>query len=142
MRIYVPPTEGRRPFSVEDVRDIVGIVSTEDYDENLMITSAYAAGANNIALTIGVKDADGPGARVVNGRHYSIACWHAYQDVLDELYERFPNARVTTGVAKYISAEHFDASYDVTGERPLDSRHPSLRVMDACDCKEVHHDEG
>ncbi len=140
MRIYVPRQEGKDPFTVDDVRDIVSTVSVEDYDENLMIVSLAEAGTNNITLKLAVKDANGPGARVVAGQHYAIACWHVYQDVLDELYVRQPHARVTTGVAKYISSDHFDASYDSTGERPLDAHHPNLRVIDACDCEGGHHE--
>lgn len=140
MRIFVPRQEGKDPFTVADVKDIVSTVSREDYDENLMIISVVQAGMNNISLKVSVKDKDKPGARVVNGIRYNVACWHVYEDILDELYERFPNARVTTGVAKYLSAEHFDASYEATGNRPLNAQHPNVRVMDACDCEGAHHE--
>jgi hypothetical protein len=41
---------------------------------------------------------DGQGTRTsANGRHGPYACWHAYRDVLTEVFTRYPDAVIRAG---------------------------------------------
>ena len=115
MRIYVPVTEATPRFGVYDAIDIVNKVSREKYGGNLVVSSSRQVSDSTVQLLVEVADHGGPGAFLGEVRHHDKgACWHAFQDVLAALYEGYPQARVTTGIARYASQAHFLAVGDTT----------------------------
>lgn len=114
-------------------------VSQARYAGNLMVASgAHSAGRREIVARLRVADGRGPGARTsARGRHGPYACWHAYRDVLREVFERFPQAGVRTMLEKYAGADEFADRYPATGERNIGSEFnpaclPALCVADGC----------
>jgi len=79
-----------------------------------------------------------PGARKSwNGRRIAAACWHAYRDVLVEIFALNPDARVYTAMAKYIGAKGFYDSYPQTAHRNIGSMAAPAYMPELCDCE--HH---
>jgi hypothetical protein len=110
MRIYVPPSEEHPRIGVYDIIDIVQKVSREKYGGNVVVGGSREIGDHTVQLTIEVADTSAPGAFSSTKRHYDkAACWHAVQDVLEALYGAFPDASVSTGIARYRNADQFHA---------------------------------
>lgn len=136
MRIYVPPPGGDFSFSVADMAALVERVSTEKYGGNVRILSSRQISRTNLRITLTVRNPNGRGARVTpGGFHLQAACWHVYRDVLAALYDAYPDARVNTGTARYISREHFLASGDATGQLPVGLPGQQIPAVKACDCE-------
>lgn len=64
------------------------------------------------------------------------ACWHAYRDVLTELFDRYPNAIARTAMAKYEGKDGFERNYPNTGDTNIGSMMYPMCAADACDCWE------
>lgn len=45
------------------------------------------------------------------GNRYG-ACWHAYEALIDDLYEQYPDITIRTAITTYRGAEDFDARQD------------------------------
>lgn len=85
MRIHVPAVSGQK-FTAEDMADIVTAVG-----RNIRIMALRDTGTNSVSVRLSAARGD-------------------VQAVLAELFTRYPNARVTTAVARYIGAEQFKAA--------------------------------
>lgn len=76
-----------------------------------------------------------PGARRSwSGRRAGAACWHAYRDVLAELFRRYPHAVVLTGMARYEGREGFERSYPATAYHEIGSQYQPTTMPELCDC--------
>lgn len=85
-----------------------------------------------------VRDSHGPGSRIsASRRHGPWACWHAYRDVLILVFERYPDAVVTAGVAwrvTYRGIEGFRELYPGTGRKNVGSQLDPVTMPELCDC--------
>ena len=144
-------------LSVHDFRSLVERVSADDYDGNLIVDDRYTAhsgnrfsgrirtrvggigptyeGASQRARNSGEYDEMASGARRSwSGRRAPIACWHAYRDVLAELFIRYPDARVQTSMATYRGAQGFLNDFPDTAYKNIGSMMSPATMPDLCDC--------
>ncbi|HEX2616631.1 MAG TPA: hypothetical protein VHL57_03760 [Flavobacteriales bacterium] len=77
-----------------------------------------------------------PGARKSwSGRRIKAACWHAYRDVMIEVFNINPDARIYTGMAKYKGREGFEANYPRTADQNIGSMVQPAYMPDLCECE-------
>lgn len=77
-----------------------------------------------------------PGARLSwNGRRIKASCWHAYRDVMYEVFKINPNARVATALAIYRGLEGFEANYPQTADQNIGSVFSPAYMPDLCECE-------
>lgn len=67
-------------------------------------------------------------------RRINAVCWHGYRDVLVEVFNINPNARVYTALAKYRGRESFYREYPLTGERNVGASIAPVTMPELCDC--------
>lgn len=92
----------------------------------------YQSGA--AFLPVGVP---APGARLSwNGRRIKASCWHAYRDVMIEVFRINPKARIATGLAVYKGIEGFEANYPRTAYMNIGSMMSPAYMPDLCDCEQ------
>lgn len=136
MRIYVPPTDDQPDFDLSEVAAIVAKVSEESYEGNIKIESSRQISKTSVRVTLTVINPRGKGARrSASDLPLTAACWHVFRDVIKAVYEAHPDARVNTGTARYVSAEHFRVSGDATGTLPVGSADHRIPVAAACECE-------
>lgn len=128
-----------RGVSLDWFDSVVDEVSATYYAGNVtMAPGARPSGRNSITTRLRVTDSWGAGARTsASGRHGPYACWHAYRDVLAELFRTCPDATVRTAMETYWGREGFLRTYPATAHRNIGSeRHPtpmtSLCVRSGC----------
>ena len=144
--------------SLTDFQSIVDTVSRNSYAGNLVLdgnaADLHGKRAPRIRARVTVKsvgfreglppDETLPGVRrsanvfITNKdgsqRRVHAACWHAYRDVLTELFDRYPNAVVCTALAKYAGKDGFAATYPATGYQNIGSQMFPIYASEACDC--------
>jgi hypothetical protein len=109
---------------------IVRRVSATKYDGNLIVHPQAAS------YRLSVRSSRERGARRSHsGRRMAVACWHAWRDVLAELFNQFPDATVRTALATYKGRGGFEDWFELTGATNIGSIREPLRMDDACDCK-------
>jgi hypothetical protein len=125
--------------ALSDFYEITALISHGSYDGNVMVSpDAHAISRNRIAARLRVADSRGAGARTAaSGRHGPYACWHAYRDVLRELFREHPDAIVSTALERYRGANGFESAYPATAYRNVGSQlypayMPGLCVMAGC----------
>lgn len=105
--------------------DVVDTVSEGHYEGNLRTVDVRSTGGvrrPRIRGRIAATNSRGPGARTSwSGRHGPWASWEAYRDVLIELFHRYPDATVRTGMATYKGRQGFEEEYPFTGYRNVGS---------------------
>lgn len=69
-----------------------------------------------------------------NGRRINAVCWHVYRDVLRELFNAYPEARVYTAMAKYKGRDGFEANYPATAHQNIGSMAYPMTMPETCDC--------
>ena len=111
--------------------------ATETYAGNLRVhADAHTVSANRITARLDVRDSRGPGARRspgYPGRHTPAACWHAYRDVLTELFRINPDALIRTREATYRGAIGFELNFPATAYNNQGSRIYPVTMPDLCD---------
>lgn len=85
------------------------------------------------------RDELAPGQRrsgnVMGGmRRINAVCWHAYRDVLTEVFDINPKAKVYTGMAKYLGRESFYDRFPETGHTNIGSMMYPVTMPECCDC--------
>lgn len=129
--------------TLDDFRTIVQMVSNTRYSGNVEIyerdaKDLHGVRAPRIRARLSTKDSRGPGARRSwNGRHMRAACWHAYRDVLAELFRLYPDAVVKTGMSKYEGRAGFLANYPATGRQNIGSAFQPATMPELCDCHDT-----
>lgn len=102
MRIYAPNTPGRTPFGPGVFAEIVREVSRERFSGNVVAVANRALRPGNITVRLQVLSTRMPGASVHPGTAgRRMACWDAVDAVLSVLFERYPDASVTTSGKRY-----------------------------------------
>lgn len=85
-----------------------------------------------------VRDSHGVGSRLTaSGRHGPYACWHAYRDVLREVFRQFPDAIVISGnhwQVTYRGQAGFEELYPATGRRNIGSPAAPVTMPELCPC--------
>ena len=106
------------------------------YGGNLAVhPDAHPVGSATVGRVY-APDSKGPGARrSYSGRRGPWACWHAYRDVLRELFTISPDATITTTMARYTAA-NFETTYPATAYRNIGSRTSPAYMDEMCDCDE------
>lgn len=69
-----------------------------------------------------------------SGRRLRAACWHAYRDVLTEVFNINPDAVVVTGLARYNGREGFESTYPGTAYTNIGSQMAPVTMPELCDC--------
>ena len=107
-----------------------------EYSDNLALhPDAHDTGRNSCRGRIWVEDSKGPGSRTSwSGRHGKIACWHAYRDVLVEIFNINPDATVRTALATYKGREGFESNYPGTAYTNSGSQMSPAYMPELCDC--------
>lgn len=104
--------------SADQFGDLVCAVSRREYDGNLIPVDVVDLGGvrrPRIRGRIAVRDSYAYGARTsASGRHGKWASWHAYRDVLAELFLLHPRALVVTGIARYDGRQGFEDNFPRT----------------------------
>ncbi|MEV0318165.1 hypothetical protein ACIBKX_07865 [Streptomyces sp. NPDC050658] len=132
-----------RGVPLNDFRDLTEEVSSYLYDGNVIVApNAHPAGCRAIVARLRVLNSRGPGARTsASGRHGPYSCWHAYRDVLREVFEEYPAACVRTVLATYRGVENFDKRFRATRYLDIGSAARPAFVADLCvtsDCGQPH----
>lgn len=74
-------------------------------------------------------------ANVMSGqRRVNAVCWHAYRDVLIEVFNINPDAKVRTAMAKYLGRESFYENFPETGRHNIGSMMYPVTMPECCDC--------
>lgn len=123
-----------RGISLNAFYAIVDYVSQIFYSGNVTVSSdAHSSGPNSIVARLRVADCRGQGARTaVSGRHGPYACWHAYRDVLTELFSVLPNSTVRTALETYRGADGFHRTYPATAYHNIGSSLNPACMPDLC----------
>jgi hypothetical protein len=132
-------------LSTDQVREVIETVSTRDYHGNLRANRLDDASNSRTVwteFTIRCVSSKGSGHKVslsampFNGkeRHLTAACWHAHRDVMKELFARYPNAKLSSAMAKYDGRADFLANFEATGYANIGSQMFPVQARDSCDC--------
>lgn len=70
-----------------------------------------------------------------SGRRIKAACWHAYRDVLIEVFAINPDARVYTAMAKYKGVDSFNEQFPRTADQNIGSMASPAYMPDLCECE-------
>ncbi len=117
------------------LRMVVNVISDELYNGELIFDREPETKGNWIHFTLRTVSGRSPGARRTHhGRRLAKACWHAHRDVMQLLFDTFPNAELRTMLADYIGRVGFLSNFPATGATNLGSIATPLRADDACDC--------
>lgn len=121
--------------TLEEFRSAIATVTAE-YGGNLVIhDDAKAISGRSCRGRVVVNDSRGPGARWSwSGRHGKWACWHAYRDVLTEIFDINPDARVRTSLAHYVGRDGFESSYPATAYKNIGSMFQPAYMPELCEC--------
>lgn len=101
----------------------------------------------NWQLRLSTKDLNGPGCRrsapqirrFFRRRLIRSACWHAHRDYLYALFERVPEAGVTTSIASYQGYRDFLSHHPATANIDIGGLILPYRFAGACNCREFPH---
>jgi hypothetical protein len=75
-----------------------------------------------------------PGSRrSSSGRRGPWACWHAFRDVLQAVFDKYPDATVRTALATYRGAEGFARTFPGTADTPAGC---GFTTSELCDCED------
>ena len=125
-----------RPVSFDNVRRIISTVS-EQYDGNIMIHSDARALNGDYGFTGRIVASSGQegSRRSWSGRRGPWACWHAYRDVMLGVLTEYPDAVITTSMARYEGIAGFLSEYPKTADRNIGSMAQPAYMPDLCDCE-------
>jgi len=105
-------------MSLDQWTNVVDAVSAELYDGNIIVNrdsdDRSNSRTNHCRTSLRVKNSRGHGARMSwSGRRTVSACWHAHRDVFREAFRLYPDAVISTVLARY-TAENFEETYRKT----------------------------
>ena len=136
-------------ISAEQFAAAIDTVSSEVYGGNLRAEIGTVYSGNRFAARILPRESgariypkssrlSAPGARRSwSGRRIQAACWHAYRDGIQAVFDINPNARVRTGMAKYIGQGGFLENYPLTANQNIGSMIQPAYMPELCDC-DIH----
>lgn len=124
------------PF--HEVTRITAVVSENLYGGNVMVdrfARDLATRNGGFRGRIIVRDSSGQGSRrSSSGRRGPYACWHVFRDVLFAIFEAYPDAVVSTSVARYKGRTDFLDTYPGTRNHPVGSRAVPGTLGERCEC--------
>jgi hypothetical protein len=131
-------------LSLLQFRGCVSYVSRMKYGGNIIVhqdahdRTSYKNGTPNCTARLATLSNDGPGTRMdARGRRGKYACWHAYRDVLQEVFTYYPNAVIRSGLAwrvTYRGRDGFLETYPETAHFPMGSPVNPVTMPELCDC--------
>ena len=120
----------------EQFVNVVTKVSWQRYGGNVSTIDMRPASGRSCRGRVNVKSSSGLGARRSwSGRRGPWACWHVFRDVIAEVFEQYPDARVSTGMARYTRA-NWAHTYPQTGDRNIGSMVNPVTMPELCDCSD------
>jgi hypothetical protein len=95
--------------------------------------------AKRIDFTLRVRDSKKAGHRLSAGgwnkqRRMVSACWHVHRDVMIEIFDINPSARLHTALAKYEGKTDFYEKYEETGYKNVGSQMFPACPIELCEC--------
>jgi hypothetical protein len=131
-------------LTLEQFTRCVSTTSRERYGGNVIVQQDAHdnySGKPGCVARLTVHHSPGPGSRTTtSGRHGPYACWHAYRDVLAEVFTQFPRAVVTAGRGwrvTYRGAEGFLENYPATASVNIGSADAPVTMPELCNCAEA-----
>lgn len=119
-----------------DLIRIVDNVSQEKYQGNVIFNRTPEQNGRSLVFTLRCNDSKGPGHRIGrSGRRMVSACWHVHRDVMQAIFDVFPNARIKSSVADYRGTDDFERSFPDTYYKNIGSQIEPTYFGDACDCE-------
>lgn len=128
---------------------VTALISAEKYGGNIAIHPDSHEGpvqrnratgrlTSHCTARLTVHDSHGPGSRTTwTGRHGPYACWHAYRDVLTEVFTRYPDAVIRAGHSwqvTYRGMTGFRELYPGTGNISIGSEACPVTMPELCEC--------
>ena len=117
---------------------IVRTVSAKLYKGNIIFKSGpEMVNTKKMTFALTVKRSDQPGGRrSPSGRKVAAACWHAHRDIMQELFNQFPEARLKSMMADYRGKDEFEDNFPETAWVNIGSEAQPCYSGDACECEE------
>lgn len=129
-----------RGITYDQMLAAVAAVSPE-YDGNVEIhqdakpLTQGVRGPNGFRGRIRVKSSREAGARRSwSGRRTVSACWHVHRDIMVEVFNLNPSARISTSLADYRGREDFLNKYPGTAHHNIGSMMTPAYMPELCDC--------
>lgn len=120
---------------IDEVTRIVTEVSDNHYNGNIRFKRAPERKGRAVAFTLTVADSRAKGGRIGHtGRRVCACCWHGHRDIMQALFEAYPDARLQSAIADYHGKDDFEASFEDTGDANIGSQFSPLYHRDACEC--------
>lgn len=125
-----------RGITFDQMQSIVRNVSAEYYGGNIILhPDAKPLGKSGFRGRIVTRTSTGSGARRSwSGRRGRWACWHAYRDVMMEVFETSPDAVIVTALATYRGQAGFLTDYPATAYKNIGSQMSPAYMPELCDC--------
>lgn len=125
-----------RNCAVADVEAAVAAANEEHaYDMRLDFTSGHNGNFRGRLLPVTGSSTRNGRRRSPSGRRVHAMCWHAHLAMLRALFERVPQARVTTALADYKGRANFEATWPNTGDKNIGPAFDPMSYEHACDCE-------
>lgn len=124
-----------RGVTFDRMQSIVRTVSA-DYAGNIKLhADAKPLGKSGFRGRITTHTSDGPGTRRSwSGMRGRWACWHAYRDVMMEVFEENPDATIVTALETYRGRDDFMSKYPATKYKNIGSMMSPAYMPELCDC--------
>ena len=121
------------------VCEIITRISNERYAGNVIVhQDASPAGIGNYGFKgriIGISSSGMGVRRSWSGRRMNAACWHAFRDCIRAILTEYPNAVVTTAMARYEGLSGFERVYPDTAYSNVGSLFSPVCMPDLCECE-------
>jgi hypothetical protein len=129
-------------LTLDEFCQCVRDVSDSTYGGNLVLArdseDQSNSRTNHCRARVAVTDSSGIGSRTsATGRHGPWTCWHAYRDVLLEVFRRYPSAVVRTRMATYKGAAGFEESFPATARINIGSDYQPASMTKLCECDDT-----
>lgn len=120
--------------SPDQLRDVVLFVSNRDTDGNLTFNN-FTPSRSFVTFTLRVNNSKGKGAkRSGSGRRTVSACWHTHKAVMQEIFNRYPQARIVSALATYNGADDFARKFPETAYHNVGSMFAPCEIASCCEC--------
>lgn len=131
-----------RGIPADEFERIVKEISTDKYAGNVVLKTydpkQLPRAGWFINFTLRVKDSHGPGFRYgFSGRHTISACWHVHWDVLEALFEEFPDARFKSAFYSANGQDDWENKAAESAYRNVGSPMYPRYASEMCDCDTV-----
>jgi hypothetical protein len=116
------------------LQEIVKKVSDNLYEGNV-IFNRFDPNGKWVNFTLRVQSSKSAGHRLSHsGRRLVSACFHVHYDVMKELFEQFPDARIVTCHADYRGKSDFEKKWSSVGYKNIGSIMQPMCFEEACEC--------